>query len=67
MSEGHAAIQMGGGLSVEDGGGSQMTHNVGSVTNQNIAFKYVISSVLCKLQVHLIFKTGHDRLAIHED
>jgi hypothetical protein len=36
--------KVGGGLLVVGGGGSVMTHTAGSVTNQSIAFKYVMAS-----------------------
>ncbi len=44
MGEGFAAIQIGGGLPVMGDGCSLMTHSAGSVTTQNIAFKYVMAS-----------------------
>ncbi len=44
MGEGNAANKVGGGLPVVGGGGSVMTHTAGSVTTQNIAFKYVMAS-----------------------
>jgi hypothetical protein len=36
--------KVGGGLPVEGGGGSMMTHIAGSVSTQSIAFKYVMAS-----------------------
>ncbi len=44
MGEGNAAIQSGKGLPVVGGGGGVMTHTVGLVTIQSIAFKYVMAS-----------------------
>ncbi len=44
MGEGYAAIHRGVGLPVVRGGGSMMTHSAGSITTQNIAFKYVITA-----------------------
>jgi hypothetical protein len=44
MGEGNAAIQSGGRWPVVGGGGCVMTHTAGSVTTQNIAFKYVMAS-----------------------
>jgi hypothetical protein len=44
MGEGYGALQRGGGLPVEGGGGSLMTHCVVSVTTQRIAFKCVMVS-----------------------
>jgi hypothetical protein len=44
MGEGYAAIQSWGGMPVVGGGGSVMNHTAGSVTNQSIAFKYVMAS-----------------------
>jgi hypothetical protein len=44
MGEGYAAIQSGGRMPVVGGGGSVMNLIAGSVTNQSIAFKYVMAS-----------------------
>ncbi len=44
MGEGYAAIQRGGGLPVEGGGGSLMTHSAGWATTQRKTFKYVMAS-----------------------
>jgi hypothetical protein len=65
MCEGYAVIQKGGRAAciVRWVGAVLMTHSAGSVNTQSIAFKYVINSE--PLQMHLIFKTGHDRFAIH--
>ena len=44
MGEGNAAIQSGGRAACSGGGGgSVVTHTAGSVTNQSIAFKYVMA------------------------
>jgi hypothetical protein len=45
MGEGSAAVQKGEGLTVMGGGGSLMIHSADSVTNQSVAFKYVMASV----------------------
>ncbi len=44
MGEGYAAIHRGRGLPVVGGGGSLMTHSVGSVTTQSTALEYVMAS-----------------------
>jgi hypothetical protein len=57
-----------GGLPVERGGSSLLTHMAGTVTTQSIAFKYVMASEPYMYNVHcvqLILKTGHGRFAIH--
>jgi hypothetical protein len=57
--------KVGGGLPVEGGGGTVVTHTDGSVTTQSIAFKYVMA--FKPYRTHLIFKTGDGWFAIHSD
>jgi hypothetical protein len=60
MGEGNAAIKSGEGLSAVEIGDSLMTHSVGSVTTQSIAFKYVMASE--QNRYSYIIKTAIGRL-----
>jgi hypothetical protein len=52
----------GGGLPIVGGGGSLMTHSAGFVTPKG---KHSVCDGFGTIQVHLIFKTGHGKFAIH--